>query len=35
MYAAIFAIIALSVLFISLLEIIETTLFRPEKRARS
>jgi ABC-type nitrate/sulfonate/bicarbonate transport system permease component len=35
MYAAIFAIIALSVLFISALEIIETTLFRPEKRARS
>jgi ABC-type nitrate/sulfonate/bicarbonate transport system permease component len=35
MYAAIFAIIALSVLFISGLEIIETTLFRPEKRARS
>jgi ABC-type nitrate/sulfonate/bicarbonate transport system permease component len=35
MYAAIFAIIALSVLFISLLEVIETTLFRPEKRARS
>jgi NitT/TauT family transport system permease protein len=35
MYAAIFAIIALSVLFISLLEIIETTVFRPEKRARS
>jgi len=35
MYAAIFAIIALSVLFISALEIVETTLFRPEKRARS
>lgn len=35
MYAAIFAIIALSVLFISLLEIVETTLFRPEKRART
>ncbi|QIG48701.1 ABC transporter permease subunit [Nordella sp. HKS 07] len=35
MYAAIFAIIALSVLFISLLEIVETTLFRPEKRAQS
>jgi NitT/TauT family transport system permease protein len=34
MYAAIFAIIALSVLFISALEIIETSLFRPEKRAR-
>jgi ABC-type nitrate/sulfonate/bicarbonate transport system permease component len=35
MYAAIFAIIALSVLFISLLEIVETTLFRPEKRAHA
>ena len=35
MYAAIFAIMALSVLFISLLEIVEITLFRPEKRARS
>ena len=35
MYAAIFAIIAFSVLFISSLEIVETALFRPEKRALS
>jgi NitT/TauT family transport system permease protein len=35
MYAAIFAIIALSVSFISLLEIVETALFRPEKRAHA
>jgi NitT/TauT family transport system permease protein len=35
MYAAIFAIIAFSVLFISFLEIIETRLFRPERRARA
>jgi NitT/TauT family transport system permease protein len=33
MYAAIFAIIAVSVLFIEALEWIELTLFRPEKRA--
>jgi NitT/TauT family transport system permease protein len=35
MYAAIFSIIAFSVLFIEVLERIEVTLFRPEKRARS
>jgi NitT/TauT family transport system permease protein len=35
MYAAIFAIIAVSVGFITLLERVETALFRPEKRARS
>ncbi|WP_119388708.1 ABC transporter permease [Taklimakanibacter lacteus] len=35
MYAAIFAIMALSVLLISLLEMIETALFHPEKRAQS
>jgi NitT/TauT family transport system permease protein len=34
MYAAIFAIIAFSVLFIEVLERVEVTLFRPEKRAR-
>jgi NitT/TauT family transport system permease protein len=33
MYAAIFAIIVFSVVFITLLERVETTLFRPEKRA--
>jgi NitT/TauT family transport system permease protein len=35
MYAAIFSIIAFSALFIEVLERIEVTLFRPEKRARS
>ena len=34
MYAAIFAIIVASVLFIELIEWVELTLFRPEKRAR-
>ena len=34
MYAAIFSIIVFSVLFIELLERVEVTLFRPEKRAR-
>jgi ABC-type nitrate/sulfonate/bicarbonate transport system permease component len=35
MYAAIFAIIAFSVVFIMLLELVEANLFRPEKRATS
>jgi NitT/TauT family transport system permease protein len=34
MYAAIFSIIVFSVLFIDLIERVEVTLFRPEKRAR-
>jgi ABC-type nitrate/sulfonate/bicarbonate transport system permease component len=34
MYAAIFAIIVFSVLFIDVIERVETALFRPEKRAR-
>ena len=35
MYAAILSIIVVSVLFIELLEVIEVTVFRPEKRARA
>ena len=35
MYAAILSIIVFSVVFIELLEWIELTLFRPEKRARA
>jgi NitT/TauT family transport system permease protein len=35
MYAAIFSIIAFSVVFIELVERLEVTLFRPEKRARA
>ena len=34
MYAAIFAIIVFSVLFIDVIERVEVALFRPEKRAR-
>jgi NitT/TauT family transport system permease protein len=34
MYAAIFSIIVFSVLFIELIERVEVTMFRPEKRAR-
>jgi NitT/TauT family transport system permease protein len=35
MYAAIFAIIVFSVVFIMLLERLEAVMFRPEKRATS
>ena len=35
MYAAILSIVVVSVLFIELLEVIEVTVFRPEKRARA
>ena len=35
MYAAILSIIIVSVLFIEILEVIEVTVFRPEKRARA
>jgi NitT/TauT family transport system permease protein len=35
MYAAIVSIVVVSMLFIELLEVIEVTVFRPEKRARA
>ena len=35
MYAAILSIIVVSVLFIELLEVVEVTVFRPEKRSRA